>query len=130
MIEKEEKALDLDLLEQAVRTGRTIDLRGLAVDEIGASQLEIDSVPDRATVLDLRTKAAYQTWHYPDAMFVEYNQALRAYSSFRRDTVYVLYCEVGLKSAHLAELMQSDGFQAHHIRGGLRQLRDLVTAES
>lgn len=130
VIEKEEQALDLDLLEQAVRTGRTIDLRALAVDEIGASQLEIDSVPEGATIVDLRTKAAFQTWHYPDAMFMEYNQALRAYSSFRRDTVYVLYCEVGLKSAHLAELMQSEGFQAHHIRGGLKQLRDLVTADS
>ena len=59
-------------------------------------------------------------------MFFEYSQALRGYGSFRQDTPYLLYCEVGLKSAHLAELMQEAGFEAHHMRGGVRQLKKLA----
>ena len=56
-------------------------------------------------------------------MFLDYRQALRGYPAFRKDTAYLLYCEVGLKSAHLAELMQQEGFEAHHVRGGVRQLK-------
>lgn len=122
-IEAEEQKVDLDLLTQALETRRTIDLRGLDADEIGATTLEIDHVPSGATVLDLRSKPSYDTWHYPGSLYFDYSQALRSYPSFRKDTRYLLYCEVGLKSAHLAELMQEDGFEAHHIRGGVRQMK-------
>ena len=122
VIERQEQAVDLDLLEQALETRRTIDLRALASDQIGAERLEIDGVPPGATVLDLRSRSAYDAWHYPGALFLDYGQALRGYPSFRKDARYVLYCEVGLKSAHLAELMQQHGFRAHHVRGGAKQL--------
>ena len=36
---------------------------------------------------------------------------------------YVLVCELGLKSAHLAELMREAGLRASHFRGGTRALR-------
>lgn len=124
VIERQERRVDLDLLTQAGETRRTIDLRHLSDDEIGATRLELDHVPPEATVLDLRSKPAYDTWHYPGALYLDYAQALRGYASFRRDTSYLLYCEVGLKSAHLAELMQTEGFEAHHIRGGVKQIRD------
>ena len=123
VIEAEEQRVDLDLLDQAVAAHRSIDLRSLDADEIGAKQLEIDHVPEGAAVLDLRSRQAFDTWHHPRAMFFDYGQALRGYPTFRKDTPYLLYCEVGLKSAHLAELMQQDGFEAHHIRGGVRQLK-------
>ena len=38
------------------------------------------------------------------------------------DRRYVLYCEFGLKSAHLAERMRRHGFDASNFRGGLRAL--------
>ena len=123
VIGDEERKVDLDLLSQAVETRRTIDLRELDVAAIGATTLEVERVPADATVLDLRERSAFDSWHYPGALFFDYGQALRGYGSFRKDTRYLLYCEVGLKSAHLAELMQRDGFEAHHIRGGVRQLR-------
>ena len=123
VIEREEAKLDLDLLAQAVETRRTIDLRDLDPDRIGARQLEVDRVPEGSTVIDMRTRQAFDSWHYPGALFLDYGQALRGYPSFSREQRYLLYCEVGLKSAHLAELMQAEGFVAHHVRGGIRQLR-------
>jgi rhodanese-related sulfurtransferase len=39
---------------------------------------------------------------------------------------YVLYCEFGLKSAHLAELMRREGFDAAHFRSGLSGLIEYV----
>jgi thiamine biosynthesis protein ThiI len=123
VVEAEESRVDMDLVAQAVDTLRSVDLRDLDPEAIGAEQLEIDHVPDDATVIDLRSRAAFEAWHYPEALFLDYGQALRSYGSFRKDRRYLLYCEVGLKSAHLAELMQSEGFVAHHVRGGVRQLQ-------
>jgi hypothetical protein len=37
----------------------------------------------------------------------------------------VLYCEYGLKSAHLAELMRRRDLHACHVRGGSATLRKL-----
>jgi len=37
-----------------------------------------------------------------------------------RDRLHVLDCKFGLKSAHLAEQIRRDGFDASKFRGGLR----------
>jgi rhodanese-related sulfurtransferase len=39
----------------------------------------------------------------------------------------VLYCDLSLMSAHLAELMRKDGFDAFHFKGGTRALRATAT---
>jgi len=126
VIEHEETKLDADWLERALATRQQVDLRRLDVSGVGATELETEQIPPDATVIDLRSRSAYDGWHFPGALCLDYGQALTAYASFRRESPYVLYCEVGLKSAHLAELMQADGFDAHHIRGGLRQVKALV----
>jgi thiamine biosynthesis protein ThiI len=41
-----------------------------------------------------------------------------------RDRTYVLYCEHGVQTAHVAELMQRVGFEAYSFRGGARRLRE------
>ncbi len=79
-------------------------------------------------MIDLRAKDAYSTWHYPEALFLDFPNALRAYASFDPAQRYVLYCEFGLKSAHLADLMRRVGLNACHLSGGLRQARRLADA--
>ena len=49
--------------------------------------------------------AEFASWHHPDAVRLDFRHALEAYPSFAKDQTYVLTCEFGLKSAHLAELM-------------------------
>jgi len=128
VVEEEEVKLDLGLVDRAVSASQEIDLRRLDVGGIGAAELETETIPEGATVVDLRSRPAYDNWHYPGALFLDYGQALKAYASFKHDAPYVLYCEVGLKSAHLAEVMQADGFDARHVRGGLRQVEELAQA--
>jgi rhodanese-related sulfurtransferase len=41
----------------------------------------------------------------------------------------VVVCEVGLKSAHLAEEMRKAGFRAHHFAGGAGALMELAARE-
>ncbi len=131
-VEKEEGALDEALLERAVQGREVIDLRAAeaeaeaATGEAGASSLETDHVPEAAVVIDLRTQSAYRQWHYPDAVNLEFGDAMEAHCSFAKDRVYVTYCEHGAMSAHLAERMRAAGLDAYHFRGGSRALRRLA----
>jgi thiamine biosynthesis protein ThiI len=120
---EQEAALDLSLLDAAVSARRRIDLRGVSLDAIGLPELETTEVPEGATVIDLRPKPAFAGWHWPDAVRLDFSEALRVLSSLDPEREYVLYCDFGLMSAHLAELMQKQGLRARHVRGGTATLR-------
>ncbi len=117
-----EAELDREKLPELVAARAIFDLRALDLDKLSAPDLEVDAVPEGAIVLDLRTAPAFKAWHYPGAMRFGYAAALEAHRSFDRRATYLVYCEVGLKSAHLAELMHQAGYRAFHFRGGLKHL--------
>jgi thiamine biosynthesis protein ThiI len=124
----EEAKLDTALLEAAVAQREVLDLRGLS-DEAGAlAELELTEIPAGAVVIDLRTRAEHKGWHWPGALQLDWAQGLSAYPSFAKEQRYVLYCEYGLKSAHLAEMMRKVGLDAFHVRGGVPALRKLAPA--
>jgi thiamine biosynthesis protein ThiI len=118
----QEAKLDPKLVDRLVEARTGVDLRAVPVLVEGAAELEVTSIPPGATVLDLRPRPAYKAWHVPDALHLEFTQALKAYRSFDRSKTYVLYCEVGQKSAHLAELMAEAGLRAFHVKRGVRTL--------
>lgn len=116
-------------LEELVQTRTVYDLRSLdetALGAIGGIGLETGSILEGATVLDLRSKPAWQAWHYPGALQLDFQRALETWRSFELDRDYVLVCEVGLKSAHLAEVMRQAGFRSWYFRGGLKELMALA----
>jgi thiamine biosynthesis protein ThiI len=119
----EEARLDAEPLARAVARRRVLDLRGLDVESETAPELQVEQVPPGAVLIDLRPREQYLGWHPEGALHLEPAQALRAYPSFDRSKIYVLSCDLGLVSAHLAELMRKDGFDAFHLRGGTRALR-------
>jgi rhodanese-related sulfurtransferase len=108
---------------------RVLDLRALDPGELGGRELEIEEVPPGARLVDLRSKAAYDAWHPAAAEHLEFFQALERHRAFDRSPTWVFYCEVGLKSAHLAEVMQGEGFRAYHVAGGVRELMRREAAE-
>ena len=122
IVQAEEAHLDPALLARAVAERTVLDLRAIDPDDEGIPELEIDEIAADATVLDLRSKAAYAAWHWPGALRLDLDHALVACRSFDRARRYVLYCEFGLKSAHLAERMRAEGLEAWHFRGGLKAL--------
>ncbi|MDP6977009.1 MAG: tRNA uracil 4-sulfurtransferase ThiI, partial [Myxococcota bacterium] len=124
VILEEEKKLDLSLLERAVAERSVIDLRTLDLSTAESGNLETRELSKDAVLIDLRSAAAYRGWHYEGALHLEFNEALRAFPHFDKANDYVLVCEFGLKSAHLAELMQREGFRASHFGRGLNDLID------
>lgn len=126
---RDEEGLDPDRLGKLVDERQVFDLRLVDPEAVAAPVPEVDRLPAGATLLDLRQKPAFQSWHYPGALHLSLPQALAAYRSFARDRPYVLVCEVGLKSAHLAEQMKEAGFEAYQLKGGLRGLMELAERE-
>jgi thiamine biosynthesis protein ThiI len=122
-VRAEEEALDPELLRRAVDERVIFDLRALDPDKVVPPGIEVESIPEEAILIDLRSKGAYDAWHHPAALRLDFAEALRAFPHFARDRVYVLTCEFGLLSAHLAELMRRERFDAYHFKGGLRALR-------
>jgi thiamine biosynthesis protein ThiI len=122
-VRREEAALDPEVVRRAVRDAQRLDLRGFDPDAKRLADLEVDAVPPGATLVDLRTREEFAGWHHPHAVRLDFAEALRAYPLLPREREYVLVCGLGLKSAHLAELMREAGLRAHHFRGGTRALR-------
>jgi thiamine biosynthesis protein ThiI len=118
----EEARLDPQVLERAVAGRRVFDLRALDLEEHELPEIEVETIPPGATVIDLRSRAAHRAGHWPGALQLDLGHALQAYPSFDKEKTYVVYCEFGLKSAHLAELMRRAGFEAFHVKGGFGRL--------
>ncbi len=118
----EEEKIDMNVLDQALEKVCTYDLRRLALSTLELPEIEIEEIPESAVVVDLRSPQSYRAWHYPGAIFKDFLTALKEFPSWDKNRVYVLYCELGLKSAHLAEQMRQAGFQAFHFKGGWPKL--------
>ncbi len=123
VIEEEEARLDLSILDEVVARARKFDLRNLETEALEIPELEVTHVPEGAHLIDLRSKAEYEGWHHPDALWLEFQQALAAAPNLDRSRKYVFVCRYGLLSAHLAERLRKEGLQAYHFRGGIRALR-------
>ena len=119
---EDEAEIDLGLLERCVDERAVMDLRETDVEQLEIPDLEVEGIPEGATVIDLRSKAEFDSWHFEGALWLDFARAMKAYPSFDRSKTYVLYCEFGLKSAHLAEFMSKEGFDASNFRGGTRAL--------
>ncbi len=121
-IAHEEARIDPALLERAVAERAVFDLRVLDPEAMAVPGLEVDTIPADAVILDLRSKAAFAGWHWPGSLHLDFAHALAAYEKFDADKRYVLVCEFGLKSTHLAEKMRALGLEAWSFRGGLKPL--------
>jgi thiamine biosynthesis protein ThiI len=128
-IQREDGLLDRQILEEALLGRCSYDLRRLAPADLEPTGLETHRIDPAAVVLDLRPLSSYKTWHYPGALHLDFPRALEAFPSFQRDRAYVVYCEVGLKSAHLAERMHAAGLRVACFAGGMRQLMALAEGE-
>lgn len=124
-VAEEEKAIQGDALRRAVDDVRRIDLSRVTAADLRTDYLFVDSVPEYAQVIDCQPPALYARWHVPGAVNRSPDSIIRDLSRFNKRQCYVLYCQFGTWSAHLAEIMQQYGYQAYALRGGaIRERRD------
>ncbi len=118
----EESQVDLSVLEPAVRDRKVLDLRALGSVDLVQPYLFVDEIPDGAVILDCRTPHHFKAWHFPGAEQRNLDELARDFRKLEKERTYVLYCSFGVLTAHLAEVMQREGYDAYSFRGGVRQL--------
>ena len=124
----EEARVDLSVLDAAVEGRRVLDLRELDASELVLPYLYTSEVPADSAVIDTRSAAQYESWHYPGATRYDFWNLFRGVERLEKDRTYVLYCDLGLKTAQLAEKMQRAGYEAYSFKGGVRALRSYEEA--
>jgi thiamine biosynthesis protein ThiI len=123
-LDREEKKVSRELLESLVehRAIHTVFEMAPGSDLLDAD-VEVDRVPEGAVLLDLRSAAAHNAWRHPDAVHLAFEKAIDNVAFLPKEATYLLFCEVGLKSAFLADTMRRMGFRAHSFRRGTHALK-------
>ena len=119
-VDAAERNLDPKLISRAMETVRSHDLRDLAPSDLVSPYLFTSEIPEGTIVLDCRSPAEYRHWHLPGAEHRPEWDLLRSFKALDRGPTYVLYCAHGIHSAHIAERMQREGFEAYSFREGMR----------
>lgn len=120
---REEEGLDAGVLGSSLASATLFDLRGLDMVRVAGDSVFTEEIPEGAVVIDTRAAESFGQWHWTGAENREYSDLLAAFEELARDATYVMYCEFGLKSARLAELMQRSGYEAYSFLGGVKGLR-------
>ncbi len=83
------------------------------------SQEDVMADKSQNTYLDIRTRAEFDESHLPKAVNIPLDELRRRYSELNKSDGYYVYCLVGARSATAAFLLNSQGFNARSIKGGL-----------
>ncbi len=96
---------------------RAIDEDYPTVSSISLGELKaILDTGSSVELVDVRSSEEYQVSHLPGAVLADTWQ----YDDLDKDSVIVVYCSVGLRSAKFAEQLQQKGFsRVHNLRGSL-----------
>ncbi len=122
-VDAEEAKMDLSVLDAAIAECKVLDLRALTPADLHAPYIFTDEIPPDAVVVDCRPESQYEAWHLPGAIHRDEYELLRDAKQLDRDQTYVLVCAAGVRTAHVAEMLQREGFDAYSFRGGVRGLR-------
>jgi thiamine biosynthesis protein ThiI len=123
VVEEQERFVDPEPLARAIAEARTVQLRS-PMQEPRPEPVEIGHIPAGAAVLDVRSRAAYEAWHYPESRHAQFPEVLARLDAFESSRVYVAYCAFGAKSSVLAEALRRRGAQAYSFAGGTRGLME------
>ena len=128
-VEEIEADLDAELFRDVLADLETHGLRNLDPEDLRLPSVELDHVPDGARLIDVRAPQARRAWGHPDAEPWDFFQALDDFPNWERDPTYVCVCEIGLKSADLAERMREAGFDAYSLAGGVKTLHQRTLSD-
>ncbi|HEX6940210.1 MAG TPA: tRNA uracil 4-sulfurtransferase ThiI [Longimicrobiales bacterium] len=121
-VDAEEAKLDPAVLERAIAGRKVLDLRTLTAADLHEPYIFTDEIPPDAVVIDCRPEPQYEAWHFPGAIHRDEYDLLRDAKKLDRDQTYVLVCAAGVRTAHVAEMLQREGYDAYSFRGGVRAL--------
>ena len=120
-LDEAEALLDLEFLRELVDLRRILKPLEMEIDE--EIHIEAREIPHGFIAIDLRGEKDFQRWHLDGAVHMSMDRAMEQALLLPKEGRYLLYCEVGLKSAFLAEQMKSAGFDVASFSGGVPKLK-------
>lgn len=120
-LDRREGLIDMELLDELVAGRRTTRIDQL--DDPTAHDVKIRDIPDGSVVIDLRDEEDVDAWSMPGAVHLPFGRAMQSVDMLPKSAAYVLVCQVGLKSAFLAEQMCEHGWEASSFEGGTHALK-------
>jgi rhodanese-related sulfurtransferase len=83
--------------------------------------------PGEVTILDVRTRDEFDREHLRDAINLDVNAGVFRDRAARMDRgeTYLVYCQIGTRSARAAQIMSELGFtKVYNMRGGIAKWKD------
>lgn len=71
--------------------------------------------------LDVREPYEWEAGHVEGSVHIPIGQIQRRFEELDRDRPIVVVCQVGQRSALVAEFLTAQGFEAHNLHGGLHE---------
>jgi len=122
-VDREEAPLDPGLVENAVARRSVLEVRNLADAGLRRRYLWVETVPDGARLIDCRPLHQDDGWRVPGSLRIPSNEFPDSISGLDTQISYVLFCDNGIQSEKLANIMQTIGYESYALRGGTRKLR-------
>ena len=122
-VDREEAPLDLELVDRAVAQRRVLDVRGVDDADLNRDYLWTDEVPKDARLIDCRPAHQDDGWRHPGSRRGLPPGFPKLAGSLSKSNLYVLFCDNGVQSGQLANILQAVGYEAYALRGGTRLLR-------
>ena len=120
-LDEQEALVDGKLLRELVRRRQIHKVLEMDLDD--EPQVQTDTIPPGSVILDLRPEHQFERWAVDDAINMPLERAIDQVGLLPKQASYLLYCEVGLKSAFLAEQMVRMGYEAYSFSGGVPKLK-------
>ncbi|MBX7106448.1 MAG: FAD-dependent oxidoreductase [Gemmataceae bacterium] len=83
-------------------------------------QVDVESLPGDATIVDVRTPAEFAAGHIPGAVNIPLDELRARLSEIPADRQTVVYCQVGMRGYLATRILLQHGRTVHNIGGGYR----------
>jgi NADPH-dependent 2,4-dienoyl-CoA reductase/sulfur reductase-like enzyme/rhodanese-related sulfurtransferase len=83
-------------------------------------QVDVESLPEGATIVDVRTPAEFASGHIPGAVNIPLDELRARLSEVPADRPAVVYCQVGMRGYLATRILLQHGRTVHNIGGGYR----------
>lgn len=86
---------------------------------MGVPVVEVNAVPEKGYLLDVREHDEWRAGHAPDAVHIPLGELAQRAAEVPRDTQVYVICRVGGRSAQAVEALNGAGWRAANVAGGM-----------
>lgn len=102
----------MNFLKKIFGAGTPVDYAGL--------------IKNGAVIVDVRTKAEYQSGHIKGSVNIPLDTLKQNLSKIKKDTVVITCCASGMRSASAKSILKTNGFSEVHNGGGWAGLQNKI----